>query len=87
MARESEGERPDPASMPFEEATAELEAIIESIEEGEISLEESLVARRRGEALIRRSRAILDAAEEELQQVSPDDDAEGVSPAPDAGGE
>ncbi len=87
MASESEGERPDPASMPFEEATAELEAIIESIEEGEISLEESLVARRRGEALIRRSRAILDAAEEELKHVKPDLEDGGASPAPDPDGE
>lgn len=59
--------------MRFEEVTEELEAIIDRIEQGEIGLEESLADRRRGEALIRRSRAILDAAEQELEQVTVDD--------------
>lgn len=61
---------PDPAAMRFEEATAELEAIIERIERGEIGLEESLAQRRRGEALVRRCREILDAAEQELETVA-----------------
>ncbi|MCP3902844.1 MAG: exodeoxyribonuclease VII small subunit [Planctomycetes bacterium] len=55
--------------MSFEQATEELEAIIERIEAGEIGLEASLAERRRGEALIKRSREILDAAEEELKRV------------------
>ena len=56
--------------MSFEAATAELERIIEQIEQGEIGLEESLAARKRGDALIRRCRAILDQAEQELEQVA-----------------
>ena len=63
-------ERPQPAEMSFEEATRELEAIIERIEAGEIGLEQSLAERRRGDALIRRCRSILDAAEQELEQVA-----------------
>ena len=69
MAKAKQAKRPDPAKMGFEEATAELEAIIERIESGEIGLEESLAERRRGDALIRRSRAILEAAEQEIEQV------------------
>lgn len=73
MAKTREPRRPDPEKMRFEEVTEELEAIVDRIEQGEIGLEESLAERRRGEALIRRSRAILDAAEQELEQVSVDD--------------
>lgn len=60
---------PKPEELTFEQATEELEAIIERIESGEIGLEASLEQRRRGEALIRRCRAILDKAEQELEQV------------------
>ena len=59
--------------MSFEQATEELEAIIERIEQGEIGLEESLAERKRGERLIGRCRAILDAAEQELQQTVPEE--------------
>lgn len=61
----------DIASMSFEEAMEELEAIIEHIERGEIGLEESLIQRRRGDALVKRCRAVLDAAEQEIQQIKP----------------
>jgi exodeoxyribonuclease VII small subunit len=61
---------PPPEHLTFEQATAELEAIIERIESGEIGLEESLRQRQRGELLIRRCRAILDKAEQELEHVS-----------------
>ena len=62
---------PDPPEkLTFEQATAELETIIERIESGEIGLEESLRQRQRGELLIKRCRAILDKAEQELEHVS-----------------
>ena len=63
-------DRPDAAALSFEQATEELEAIIDRIESGELGLEASLAERKRGEALIRRCRGILDAAEQELEQVS-----------------
>jgi exodeoxyribonuclease VII small subunit len=74
----SEGEQPlaDPTEMTFEAATDELESIIERIEEGAIGLEQSLEARKRGEALIRRCRGVLDEAEQELEQLAPPEDAE-----------
>jgi exodeoxyribonuclease VII small subunit len=73
MAKSSQPKRPNPEKMSFEEATEELEAIIERIEAGEIGLEESLAERRRGDALIRRCRAVLDQAEQELEQISSDE--------------
>jgi exodeoxyribonuclease VII small subunit len=74
--KQSPAGRPDPESMSFEEATQELEAIIDRIEQGEIGLEESLAERKRGESLIRRCRAILDAAEQELEHAAAPDSAE-----------
>jgi len=65
---------PRPEELTFEQATEELEAIIERIESGEIGLEASLEQRRRGEALIKRCRAILDKAEQELEQVKVEED-------------
>ena len=79
MAKKSPSKRaapPDPKNMTFEEATEELEAIIEQIEQGQIGLEEALAQRKRGETLIRRCRAILDVAEQELQQMATDDDSD-----------
>jgi exodeoxyribonuclease VII small subunit len=74
--KQSPAGRRDPESMSFEQATEELEAIIDRIEQGEIGLEQSLAERKRGEQLIRRCRAILDAAEQELEQAAaPQDDA------------
>ena len=73
--KQSPSRRPDPERMSFEQATEELEAIIERIEQGEIGLEESLSERKRGERLINRCRAILDAAEQELQHTAPEETA------------
>jgi exodeoxyribonuclease VII small subunit len=61
-----------PSSLSFEEAVAELEAIIERMEGGEVGLEESLEAHRRGETLIVRCQAVLDKAQQSLQQVTPE---------------
>jgi exodeoxyribonuclease VII small subunit len=62
---------PSPEEMPFEQAIAELEAINQRIEQGTISLEESLAAYRRGMALAKRCGSILDQAEQELKKVKP----------------
>ncbi len=58
--------RPDPATLNFEQATEELEAIIARIESGEIGLEESLGEWRRGGSLLKRCREVLEKAEKEL---------------------
>lgn len=64
-------ERLDPAVMTWEQAMAELEAINEKIERGEIGLEDSLNEYRRGVALSKRCHAILDTAEQELRKIKP----------------
>ena len=61
---------PDPAELRFEEAIAELERIIASIDAGEIGLEEAMVAHRRGRTLVSRCREVLDAVSKELESAS-----------------
>lgn len=61
---------PPPEKLSFEAAMEELESLIERIERGEIGLEESLAQRKRGDALIKRCREVLDAAEQELEQTT-----------------
>ncbi len=73
MAKKKHDQRPDPEQMTYEDAIAELEAITERIDRGEIGLEQSLAEYRRGEALARRCKSILDAAEQELKKIKPDD--------------
>ncbi len=67
---------PTPESMSFEQAVEELESIIERIEQGQIGLEESLAQRRRGDALIKRCRSVLDAAVQELAQITGEERAQ-----------
>ncbi|MDP6479642.1 MAG: exodeoxyribonuclease VII small subunit [Phycisphaerales bacterium] len=66
----------DPADLRFEEAIAELESIIEQIDEGKIGLEEAMVAHRRGRALVARCRSVLDAVEQELESTETDSSAD-----------
>ena len=61
------------ASLPFEQAVEQLESIIERIEDGSVGLEETLGEYRRGHALLRRCRAILDGAEQEIRRLSLDE--------------
>jgi exodeoxyribonuclease VII small subunit len=56
----------------FEQAMGELETLVERMEQGEISLEESLKAFERGRALVDRCKAILDDAERRIEQMGLD---------------
>lgn len=76
MARKSPQ---DPASAPqdgegpsFELAMEELEALVDRMEQGEVSLEESLKAFERGRALVARCKTILDDAERRIEQMGLD---------------
>lgn len=68
-SKKNESGLPDPEELSFEAAVEELETIVERIEQGEIGLEEALVQRKRGDALIKRCRSILDTAEQELKHA------------------
>ena len=63
--------KPKPAEgLKFEEALTELEVIIERIEQGEIELEDSLDAYRRGLELVKQCRSILDKAEKDVEELT-----------------
>jgi len=59
----------------FEAALGELEGLVERMEEGELSLEESLKTYERGIALSRACQKSLDAAEQRIQILSEKDGA------------
>jgi len=59
------GAAPKPAR--FEEALGELESLVESLEKGELSLEDSLASFERGVNLARECRDSLAAAEQKVQ--------------------
>ncbi len=64
-------------SPAFEEALEELESIVERMEDGEPSLEESLKLFERGMALTRQCQKALDDAEQRIRTLSDTDpDAE-----------
>lgn len=60
---------PDPA-LPFEDALAQIESIIEKIESGEIGLEDSLTEYERGVGLIGHCRAKLDRARSKVEDLT-----------------
>ncbi len=63
-----------PAALSYEQAVAELEAIIDRIERGEVGLEQSISEYRRGTELLKRCRAILDVAEQQVQDLTAGED-------------
>ena len=66
----------------FEVALAEIESIVTRIEAGQLTLEESLVAYRRGAELLKHCQGQLADAERQLKML--DDDAlKPFEPAPD----
>ncbi|HNR56991.1 MAG TPA: exodeoxyribonuclease VII small subunit [Methanothrix sp.] len=56
-----------PEDLSLEGSLAELEGIVRSLEEGELTLEESLKAFERGVSLIRRCNSLLDGAEQRIE--------------------
>lgn len=56
-----------PSAPSFEAALAELESIVQNMESGKLSLEESLAAYQRGATLLKHCQAALAAAEQKIQ--------------------
>ena len=56
--------------MTFEESLAKLEQIVSQIEEGKVSLEESIEKYAEGIKLIKQCRTILDSAEQKIQLLA-----------------
>lgn len=56
--------------LSFEQALAALERIVTEIEEGKVSLEQSIERYAQGIALIKQCREILDSAEKKIQLLA-----------------
>ena len=65
----------------FEQALAQLEAIVSGIEQGKVGLQESIAQYEKGMKLIQHCRAVLSDAEAKIQQLQVADDGK-LSPAP-----
>ncbi len=72
MAKETKDSNADVAVLPFEKALAELEAIVQRLEKGDVALEESIRIYERGEALKRRCEALLREAEARVEKITRD---------------
>ncbi len=90
MARSREQPAPDSGRLgsgeggpSFEEALAQVEAIIERIESGQVGLEQSIAEYERGVGLIGRCREVLARAEQRVEDLTARMRREG----PEAGGE
>ena len=72
----------DVATLPFETAMAELEAIVDRLEKGAVSLEESIAIYERGELLKKRCETLLKTAEQRIERITlgPDGKATGTAP-------
>ena len=69
-------QRNDISRLSFEEAIKELTAIVGTIEQGEIPLQDSLEQYERGMALIAHCRGILKKAEERIERITKEDTGE-----------
>lgn len=58
----------------FEKSLAELEALVERLESGELSLDESLAQFKRGVELTRHCQAVLDKAQQSVEKLLDVDD-------------
>jgi exodeoxyribonuclease VII small subunit len=62
--------RENPDQPTYEEALAEVEAIIERIESGRVGLEESLAEYEKGVELLRRCREVLGRVEQRVEDLT-----------------
>ena len=59
----------DIKAMPFETAMAELEQIVQKLEAGSVTLEDSIAIYERGEALKARCETLLKGAEARIEKI------------------
>ena len=82
MARDRKpaaNDAPDPASLSFEAAIERLQTIVEELEGGSLSLEESIARYEEGVKLSRRLTQTLDQAEKRIERLSGGADGEPVT--------
>ena len=69
----------------FEETLAELEILVVNLEEGKLSLDESLSGFKHGIELTRQCQSVLDNAQQTVEQLTNTEDQESLKPfEPDA---
>ena len=68
----AENANADVTAMSFEKALAELEAIVQRLERGDVPLEESVTIYERGETLKRRCDELLRQAEARVEKITLD---------------
>ena len=78
--------KPPATELDFEQSLAELENLIEAMESGELTLEQSIQHFERGVALTKRCQKSLSAAEQKVQILMQDDDTERLANFPDSDG-
>jgi exodeoxyribonuclease VII small subunit len=74
MAGKAEGTGGTGGEPKFEEALAELEAVVRRLEQGELPLEDSLAAFERGMALVKQLSTRLEAIERRVEVLLKQDD-------------
>jgi exodeoxyribonuclease VII small subunit len=62
------------AGPDFEKTLAELEKLVANLEEGDLSLDESLAGFKRGIELTRQCQSVLDNAQQTVEQLTKTDD-------------
>lgn len=75
-------DRPDVATLTFEQALGELESIVSELEGGQTPLDQSIELYARGEELKKRCEALLQNAEARIEKItlSADGKAKGLEP-------
>jgi exodeoxyribonuclease VII small subunit len=70
------------SKLPFEDALAELEGIVDQLEKGSVPLEQSIAIYERGELLKKHCETMLKSAEQRIEKImaGPDGKAKGVAP-------
>ena len=66
----------DDKSLPFENAIGELENIVKSLEEGNLSLEEALNTFEKGVGLSKHCQEVLEKAEQKISMLTADNKIE-----------
>ncbi len=90
MAREKSAAAagaPDPATLSFEAAVERLQAIVEQLEGGELSLDQSIACYEEGVKLSRRLTQTLDEAQKRIERLAAGEDGEPVTEPMDLEGE
>lgn len=64
----------------FEKTLAELEKLVLNLEEGDLSLDESLSGFKRGIELTRQCQAVLDDAQQTVEQLTKNEDQDSLEP-------